>query len=564
MTHLSYGVKFKGLLTLALIYTLTEVSASAAVESNGKGTNPTSATTQLDEVVITPTRSKEPIQNIPFTTSVVSSDDVENNLPRTTPEVLKTTPAVMVQKTGHGQGSPFIRGFTGFRTLFLIDGIRLNNSVFRDGPNQYWNTVDPFSIDRYEITKGPSSVLYGSDAVGGTVNALAANPYAEGSPEGRTYYRYSSAEDSHIVRVEGRTTAGDNAAVQAGVTYKDFGDLRSGAGTQPQTGYDEIAVDAKADYFITQNLQLTLAHQTVEQDDAWRTHKTVYGQSFHGTSVGKEKQRSLDQERHFTYARLQADNLSGFAQAINLTLSHHHQEEERFRIKDNDSSDIQGLDVDTAGASIEVFSSTEDNEWTYGIEFYRDYVDSFSRKYNNDGSLKSIGIQGPVADDSTYDTLGLYLQDSISISEQLDVILGTRYTYISANADKYEDPATGEQASLSESWDNLVGSARILYRLSPDSNINLFAGVSQGFRAPNLSDLTRLDTARSDEIETPSPDLDPEQFIAYEVGIKAGNEKAMLECALFYTDIEDLIVRTPTGRMIDGDNEVTKKNGGNG
>jgi len=49
----------------------------------------------------------------------------------------------MVQKTSQGQGSPFIRGFTGFRTLFLIDGIRLNNSAFRDGPNQYWNTVDP-------------------------------------------------------------------------------------------------------------------------------------------------------------------------------------------------------------------------------------------------------------------------------------------------------------------------------------------------------------------------------------------------------------------------------------
>ncbi len=87
-------------------------------------------------------------------------------------ELNREVPGVIVQKTGHGQGSPFLRGFTGFRTLLLIDGIRLNNSVFRDGPNQYWNTVDPFTIGQLEIIKGPSSVLFGSDAIGGTVNVV--------------------------------------------------------------------------------------------------------------------------------------------------------------------------------------------------------------------------------------------------------------------------------------------------------------------------------------------------------------------------------------------------------
>ena len=91
---------------------------------------------------------------------------------RTLPEALREVPGVMVQKTGYGQGAPFIRGFTSQRTLLLIDGIRLNNAVFREGPNQYWNTVDPFTIDRLEVVKGPSSVLYGSDAIGGTVNVI--------------------------------------------------------------------------------------------------------------------------------------------------------------------------------------------------------------------------------------------------------------------------------------------------------------------------------------------------------------------------------------------------------
>ena len=88
----------------------------------------------------------------------------KRKLSRTVPESLREVSGVMVQKTSHGQGSPYMRGFTGFRTLFLVDGIRLNNSVFRDGPNQYASTVDNLSLAGTELIRGPASVLYGSDA----------------------------------------------------------------------------------------------------------------------------------------------------------------------------------------------------------------------------------------------------------------------------------------------------------------------------------------------------------------------------------------------------------------
>ncbi|HPA78924.1 MAG TPA: TonB-dependent receptor plug domain-containing protein, partial [Kiritimatiellia bacterium] len=374
--------------------------AAGAVQAEEKAALPV----ELPDVMVTATRSEKEAAALPFTTCLVSAEVMQmEKLSRTSPEALREIPSVMVQKTGHGQGSPFIRGFTGFHTLFLIDGIRLNNSTFRDGPNQYWNTVDPFCIESMEIVKGPGSVLYGSDAVGGTVNALTRSVFddeADRAVSGRAYYRYSTAEDSHTVRAEGRGTAGGKAGLRAGATVRDFGDLRSGGGDQPKTGYDEVDFDIRAEYLINPNLRLSAAHQTVEQDDAWRTHKTIYGESFHGTTVGDEKKRVLDQERHLSYIAFDAADLSGFIRDLNLTVSHQRQEEDQFRIKKDDTSDIQGYDVDTFGVSLQAISPTKAGEWTYGAEYYRDSVDSYLKKFKADGSLKSIGIQGPVGDDA--------------------------------------------------------------------------------------------------------------------------------------------------------------------
>ncbi|MFI5403929.1 MAG: TonB-dependent receptor, partial [Planctomycetota bacterium] len=130
-----------------------------------------------EKVVVTATREEQKDIDVPYATAEIDEQTVERRSYRSTPQALRNTPGVMVQETSPGQGSPFLRGFTGFRTLFLIDGIRLNNSTFREGPNQYWATVDPLSVARYDVVMGPSSVLYGSDAIGGTVQAITKTPY---------------------------------------------------------------------------------------------------------------------------------------------------------------------------------------------------------------------------------------------------------------------------------------------------------------------------------------------------------------------------------------------------
>ncbi|RMH24301.1 MAG: TonB-dependent receptor [Planctomycetota bacterium] len=513
----------------------------------------------LDEILVTATRSTRTGFSTPYSSDAVDASLILDRSYRTTPEALRDIPGVMVQKTSHGQGSPFIRGFTGFRNVFLIDGVRLNNSVFRDGPNQYWNTVDPLSLDRLEIVKGPSSVLYGSDAIGGTVAAFTKTPYsgrAGAGVGGRSLYRFSSGERSHVWRGEVSVTPSDTVGALVGLSLKDFGDVEAGSptGRQPNTGYGEYDADAKAEFWLDDNARLVFAHQTVRQNNVPRTHRTVFAKPFAGTTVGSDLRRDLDQERRLTYVQYHADALDGAVDAVHLNLSWQRQLETRGRIRGSGASDTQGFEVGSLGVWAQLASETALGRLTYGVEWYRDFVDSFSSRNP---------IQGPVGDDAVYDLVGVYLQDEFEVGERTAVVLGGRINYARASADRVQDPATGSRISVRDSWSAAVGSLRLTQTLVPD-RLNLFAGVSQGFRAPNLSDLTRLDSARTNEIETPSIGLDPERFLSYEIGLKTRGPRWAAQASYFYTDISDLIIRTPTGNVIGGESEVTKLNSGDG
>jgi hemoglobin/transferrin/lactoferrin receptor protein len=108
-----------------------------------------------------------------------------------------------------------------------------------------------------------------------------------------------------------------------------------------------------------------------------------------------------------------------------------------------------------------------------------------------------------------------------------------------------------------------VGETRLLWRAVPDS-LDWYFGLGQGFRAPNLSDLTRFDTSRSGEVETAALDLDPEHYLGFETGLKLSRPRFSAELNGFYTLIDDQIVRFPTGALIGGMPEVTKDNVGDG
>lgn len=512
----------------------------------------------LEPLYVTASRTEQTEATAPYTTSYISEETISDQTRRTLPEALLYTPGVLLQKTTHGHGSPIIRGFTGRQNLLLVDGVRFNNSTFRGGPTQYWNTVDPLSIDHIELIKSQGSVLYGSDAIGGTVNAFTKSSRFMDEPAGQlfhggsTFYQYrTNGEGSHIGRIEAQTGIGGKFGIMLGVSAKDYGDIEDSAvGRMENTGYTEQNFDLKADWAITPESTLTLAHFYINQDDISRWHRTLDNPGWthddHVAAPGKWTANSYDQERSMTYLRYAGENSQANAliKRWSATLSYQTSDDAEFqnRFPDKPVTDAgvlrqRAILTDTTGFDMQLESPVGPGSLVYGFDFYHDDVDSSGFDSDAVGGVPAEKL--PIADDSTYDLFGAFAQYLWKPIEQFELTGGVRYTYAEANLGRF---AGGEDES--KSWDATVGSLRGIYSLN--TCWSMYGGISQAFRAPNLDDLTGNVAAKSGGPVLGDPEVDPERFLTYEIGTRHQTEKTSLNLAVFYTDVDDLIVSTFT------------------
>lgn len=511
----------------------------------------------LDPLVVTASRSEQNESAVPYSTAYIDSDFIAENTRRTLPDALQYTPGVLVQKTAHGHGSPFIRGFTGRQNLLLVDGVRLNNSTYRSGPVQYWNTVDSLSIDHLELIKSQGSVLYGSDAVGGTLNAFtkssdfrsrsADQAYAGGAA---SYEFRANGQGSHIGRLETETGVGGQFGIWLGLSAKEFGDIEDSAiGRMQGTGYPEQDLDFRMDWAISPESTLTLAHQYVNQDEVSRWHRTAYNPGWqhdgHIAAPGSWTANTYDQERSLTYLRYAGENprAGSFVKRWNATLSYQTSADSEFqnRAPAEDSLRASHIDLSTIGLDVILESDAGPGTFVYGVDFYHDDVDSSGYKDNAAGTGYKESL--PVADDSEYDLFGAFAQYVWKPAEAVEITGGARYTRAEASLGRFYDLAGVEQTDESQNWDSLVGSLRGLYRLN--TCWSLFGGISQSFRAPNLDDLTGNLTAKSGSASLGSTEVDPEKYLTYELGTRHETETTALTAAVFYTDASDQITGVP-------------------
>jgi hemoglobin/transferrin/lactoferrin receptor protein len=520
---------------------------------------------ELETVVVTATRIAAPTSETTFTGSYFGRTFLEENLRRNIPDALSLVPGVLSQKTTYGHGSPFIRGQTGRANLLLVDGVRLNNSVWRSGPVQYWNTVDAYAIERVELIRSQGSVPFGSDAIGGTLNAFTrSSAFRKEAPDqlfanGDVRYEYrSNGEGSGIARVEGAAGKGGSWGLNGGVTYKDFGDIEdSSVGEMQNTGYDETDWDVRYDLSVDDGTTLTMAYQDVDQDDVWRWHRTIYSPGWkkdgHVAAAGTWVANTYDQGRSLGYVKVdsldpgEGEWLSHFT----ATVSYQELEDSEFQDRRSDESQavsstryqqLQTADVRTLGIDLALESPVGPGNLVYGLDYYRDDVDSHAERNTGRGFVFRPASR-PVADDSTYDLLGIYAQYLWQATEALRVEGGARYTRAEAYLGKRFDTNVGRDVSSTREWDDTVLSLRAIQRLTDEWSV--YGGASQAFRAPNLVDLSGNTTSRSGIEAGGSVNLDPEQYVTYELGTRHSGEDLALTFAVFYTDIADIITDVP-------------------
>ena len=539
--------------------------------------NTDSSNRALDPLIVTAGRTGEALAEAPYTITYLDDEDISETFRRTLPEALQYTPGVLVQKTAHGHGSPFIRGFTGRQNLLLVDGVRVNNSTYRSGPVQYWNTVDSYSLDHIELIKSQGSVLYGSDAAGGTLNAFTRSSNFRNDEAGRVFfggeafYEYrSSGQGSHIGRIQAETGVGGQFGILLGMTAKDFGDISdSSVGRMENTGYPEQDYDFKLDWAVTPDSTITFGHYYVNQDDIWRWHRTRYNPGWtegdHFAAPGLWAENSYDQERALTYLRYAGENPAAdpFIKRWSATISYQDTNDSEFQNRTGDpaagSRPIRGSSIETrtTGFDLQLESPLGSGSLVYGVDFYHDDVDSSGYQTNAANSNRRESL--PVADNSEYDLFGAVAQYVWKPPDRLELTGGARYTYARASLGRFYNTSNVLQSGSDENWDAAVGSLRAIYHV--DDRWSVYGGVSQAFRAPNLDDLSGNMTAKSGNASLGSTEVDPEKFITYELGTRFTGECASLNLAVFYTDVRDLITGVP---VTSGSSTTVATNDGEG
>ncbi len=536
---------------------------------------------EMQEITVTATRAeKEPFKT-PNAITVLNLRQLERTNADIASNLLRDSVGVIAQQTTVGQGSPMLRSLTGYQTVIQVDWVRLNNSTFRSGPNQYTATIASENLDRAEVLLGSSSTLYGSGAMGGVINlftkAVPLNPSQENwEIHPRLLARYTTATQERLGRLEVTGSQGRfGFSVGGGVRF--YGDLNPGGGydlhyknrkfeivDEMPSGvqlydYDEVAelsknsipdkwlidnegplawraydADAKVAYQIDERRTINAAYQMWRQPQTPRYDK-IAPQEF-------DEFFFEPQNRDLVYVNYVANPEISSIDLYRFTGSFHRQKEGRNEVKRGETSRRQRYDtVNTIGISAQAISSVLPRQRLVGGgEFYLDMLQSRTVKTDAVGKETVDENLGRFINGSQFWDVSLFLQDEITIHERVELILGGRATLYQTNADlSLRDKAFDE---FNESDSSLTGSAGIVVGLT--DYLNFVSSIGTAFRAPSLNDTTAVEVT-NEGVTAPSPDLEAETSWTVEGGLKAKHTYFRGALTLFHSRVNGLVTRRP-------------------
>lgn len=547
----------------------TEITDYATLEANNFMLKMFRSGFSVDDIVVTATRIRQDSRDLPYAVTTLDREQIAFQNPQTAADLLGASGEVFIQKSQQGGGSPMIRGFATNRLLYTVDGVRMNTAIFRGGNIQNVISLDPFAIENTDVYFGPSSVIYGSDAIGGVMTFQTLTPRFSSTENtefsGEVLGRYATTNQEKTGHLH-LNIGGDKWASLTSISGNDYGDLRMGKNgpddylrpvyveringedviiqnedplVQTPSGYQQLNLMQKIRFSPNERWEFDFGFHlstTTDYSRYDRHLRTRNGDPRYGEwSYGPQK---------WLMNLLEMDHTSGSALFDELTIrlaQQHFEESRRDRNINSIERAVRIEEVEAWSANVDFLKRfNAQSKLYYGLEGVINQVKSTGIDQNIETGTE---IPGPSRyPQANWSSFGAYVTYQQLIAEGLNWQTGLRYSQfkIDADFDTTFYPFPFSKAKLNKG--SVTGSMGLVYR--PDPSLSLSGNFATGFRAPNVDDIGKVFDSEPGAVTVPNPDLEAEYAYNLEFGIaKVFSEVVKIDLSAYYTLLENALVR---------------------
>ncbi len=524
---------------------------------------------ELENIIISAIKWEQKTEEIPLQVLNLDIPKALSYFPQTTADLIGKSGKIFIQKSQLGGGSPMIRGFAANRLLLVIDGVRMNNAIYRSGNLQNIISIDPYIIDDAEVILGAGSVAYGSDAIGGVIDFHTKNPRFSETKNlivnGNGIFRFFSADlgtSSHFDISFGKK----KFAFLSSLSFSSFKDLRMGKFgpddylrkefvatfdgkdtilqnpnplIQKFSGFAQIFTFHKFVFRPKPNLEASYTFYYSTTSNIPRYDRLIqyknglpkYAQWYYGPQTWQMHSFSVKNR-----------NQNFFSDNMKLTFAYQDYKESRHDRKFRNTALRERFEnVKIFSSNIDIYKKISQKQTLfYGSEFVYNKV--FSRGKLTD-IIKDISEPYPsrYPDNSYYTNYGIYFQDKITVSDRVIFNAGIRWTqtflYARFDTTFYKFPFTETfMNNYALTW--TTGAVCNTY-----NNWHLSFNAGTGFRAPNIDDVGKVFDSEPGSVVVPNPSLKPEYITNFEISIQKTSEDFFVSVEVFYSLLKNAIVR---------------------
>jgi hemoglobin/transferrin/lactoferrin receptor protein len=523
---------------------------------------------QLETVVISANKVAEDKRYVAQPIQVITANRIAQINAQTTADLLQQSGNVLVQRSQQGGGSPILRGFESSRVLLVIDGVRMNNLIYRAGHLQNVMTTDQSILERLEILQGPSSTVYGSDALGGVVHLYTKKPVLD-KIGGNAYVRYGSANSEKTVHADFNIGL-KNFGSLTSFTYSDYGDLEMGKKAQTLdtlwglrknyqqfidgkdslvknddpyvqkfSGYKQYDFLQKFLLKTSENVSHILNIQYSTTSNLPRYDRLTDPK---GTGLNQGDWYYGPQQRLLASYVLDVQNL-GFFNNMKLNVNYQDVQESRYTRGFGGANRTGRVeDVGVVGATLDFQRKNDVHDLRVGLDFQYGTVKSTASAVNvTTGAVSAASTRYPDGDNNQ-SNIAVYATHTWKITEGLTLNDGVRVAKINQKSTFvsqvfYKFPFTEAKQDVL-GWSGNIG---LIYQ--PLTAVRATLLGSTGYRVPNVDDLTKIFDTKKGSVVIPNADIKPEKTYNLDFGLAFNlSDKIVWENNFFTTAYRDAIV----------------------